>query len=104
APIGHAIGMLGGLLLPLFRGQAVHLTDVWDAGAVLDAMTEADLNAGSGATVFLSSLLDHPRFTAAHAARMPWIGLGGAPVPQAVAERAERLGIGVSRVYGSSEH
>ena len=104
APIGHAIGMLGGLLLPLYRGQAVHLADVWDAGAVLDAMSEADLTAGSGATVFLSSLLDHPRFTAAHAARMPWIGLGGAPVPLAVAERAQGLGIEVSRVYGSSEH
>jgi acyl-CoA synthetase (AMP-forming)/AMP-acid ligase II len=104
APIGHAIGMLGGLLMPLYRGHAVHLTDVWDAGAVLDAMSEADLTAGSGATVFLLSLLDHPRFSAAHAAKMSWIGLGGAPVPTAVAERAEAMGIQVARAYGSSEH
>jgi acyl-CoA synthetase len=104
APIAHAIGMLGGLLLPLYRGHAVHLTDVWDAGAVLDAMMEGDLTAGSGATVFLLSLLDHPRFTAAHTTRMPLIGLGGAPVPLAVAERAEALGVQVTRAYGSSEH
>jgi acyl-CoA synthetase (AMP-forming)/AMP-acid ligase II len=104
APIGHAIGMLGGLLMPLYRGLPIHLTDVWDAGAVLDAMEEADLSAGSGATVFLLSLLDHPRFSPSHVARMPSIGLGGAPVPQAVAERAEDLGIHITRAYGSSEH
>ena len=104
APIAHAIGLLGGFLLPACRGQAVHLTDVWDPDAVLDAMLAEDLSAGSGATVFLLSLLDHPRFSAAHAARMPWIGLGSAPVPVAVADRAEALGIAVSRVYGSTEH
>ena len=36
----------------------------------------ADLIAGSGATVFLLSLLDHPGFTAAHAAKMRCLGLG----------------------------
>ena len=35
---------------------------------------------------------------------MTSIGLGGAPVPVAVAERAEALGIHVTRAYGSSEH
>lgn len=104
APIAHAIGLLGGFLLPVHRGQAVHLTDVWDPDVVLDAMVAEDLTAGSGATVFLLSLLDHPRFSAAHATRMPWVGLGSAPVPVAVAERAEALGIAISRVYGSTEH
>src|SRR5205823_1734119 len=28
APVAHAIGMLGGLLLPLYRGRAIHLPDV----------------------------------------------------------------------------
>ena len=31
-------------------------------------------------------------------------GLGGAPVPAAVADRAEALGIKVTRAYGSTEH
>ena len=96
--------MLGGLLLPLYRGRAIHLTDVWRPAAVLDAMRAADLTAGSGATVFLTSLLDAPGFTAADAARIGYVGLGSAPVPVAVAERAEALGIGVARVYGSTEH
>jgi hypothetical protein len=46
API-HAIGMLSGLLLPLYRGRAIHLTDVWRPVAVLEAMRAADLTAGS---------------------------------------------------------
>jgi acyl-CoA synthetase len=104
APVAHAIGMLGGLLVPLERGRDVHLTDAWDPATVLRVMLEARISAGSGATVFLTSLLDHPDFTPAHAALMPWIGLGGAPVPVAVVERAEALGITVTRSYGSTEH
>jgi len=104
APVAHAIGMLGGLLLPVCRRQAVHLTDAWNATAVLDAMLSADLSAGNGATAFLLSLLDSPDFTPAHAAKMAFVGLGGAPVPRIVAERAEALGIKVARAYGSTEH
>jgi acyl-CoA synthetase (AMP-forming)/AMP-acid ligase II len=104
APVAHAIGMLGGLLLPLYRGRAIHLTDVWQPAAVLEAMRVADLTAGGGAAVFLTSLLDAPGFTAADAARIGRVGLGGAPVPVAVAERAEALGIGVTRLYGATEH
>jgi non-ribosomal peptide synthetase component E (peptide arylation enzyme) len=104
APVAHAIGMLGGLLLPLHRGRAIHLTDVWRPAAVLEAMRAANLTAGSGATVFLTSLLDAPEFTPADAARIDRVGLGSAPVPIAVAERAEALGIGVARAYGSTEH
>jgi acyl-CoA synthetase (AMP-forming)/AMP-acid ligase II len=104
APVGHGIGMLGGLLLPLFQGHPIHLIDVWEPEAVLAAMVEADLYAGSGSTYFLTSLLDAPGFGPAHAARMRTVGLGGAPVPAAVADRAEALGIGVVRSYGSTEH
>jgi acyl-CoA synthetase (AMP-forming)/AMP-acid ligase II len=104
APVAHAIGMLGGLLVPVERGRDIHITDAWKPSAVLDAMLEAKISAGSGATVFLTSLLDHPDFTPAHAALMRWVGLGGAPVPTAVVERAEALGISVTRSYGSTEH
>jgi acyl-CoA synthetase len=104
APVGHAIGMLSGLLIPLCQGQPIHLLDVWDPATVLAAMVEADLTAGSGSTYFLTSLLDAPGFGAAHRARMKTIGLGGAPVPAAVAERAEALGMSIVRSYGSTEH
>ena len=35
---------------------------------------------------------------------MRFIGLGGAAVPEAVAERANDLGISIVRMYGSTEH
>jgi acyl-CoA synthetase len=104
APVGHAIGLLAALLLPVQQGRPVHLIDVWDPGAVLAAMVEHGLTAGSGATYFLISLLDHPDLTDAHLALMPYIGLGGSAVPVAVGERATRLGISLVRLYGSTEH
>ncbi len=104
APVAHGIGMLSGLLLPLCKGRPIQLIDVWDPKRVLEIMLEADLSAGSGATYFLTSLLDHPDFEPRHLERMPNIGLGGAPVPAAVAERAEGLGISIIRSYGSTEH
>jgi len=105
APVGHAIGMLAALLLPVHRGHGIHLIDVWDPGKVLAAMLDDDLSAGQGATFFLTSLLDHPDFDRVrHGALMPYIGLGGSAVPAAVTERARALGIECSRSFGSTEH
>lgn len=104
APISHAIGMLGALLIPIDRGRAVHLLDQWNPEVVLDLMLREDLNIGGGAPFFLTSLLDHPAFTEAHLARVAYQGMGGAPVPRAVTERATALGITIYRSYGSTEH
>jgi acyl-CoA synthetase (AMP-forming)/AMP-acid ligase II len=103
-PISHAIGMLGALLVPIDQGRPVHLMDVWDPGRVLDLMVEEDLSAGGGATYFLTSLLDHPAFSDRHLRHLPYQGMGGAPVPRAVAERVTALGITLWRMYGSTEH
>jgi acyl-CoA synthetase len=93
APVGHAIGMLGGLLCPLVGGKAIYMIDGWDPPTVLAAMLEEDIAAGSGSTYFFTSLLDCPDFTPAHVELMHFIGLGGSPIPDAVAERADELGI-----------
>jgi len=104
APVGHAIGMLSGLLLPVWKGEPINLIDVWNPAAVLAAMLEDHLASGSGATFFLTSLLDHPDCTPAHLQLMTRIGLGGSPVPAAVTERMAALGISAVRSYGSTEH
>lgn len=103
APISHATGMLLGLLLPASRGESIQLIDAWDPAVVLDAMLADDLSAGSGATVFLTSLLDHPAFTEEHRAKMASVVLGGSSVPTAVAARAEAQGIRPIRSYGLTE-
>jgi acyl-CoA synthetase len=104
APLGHFIGMLQSLLCSLHRDTGVHLVDVWDPGEVLRLMLAEHLGMGGGSTYFLTSLLDHPDFTAEHLAAMPYSGLGGSSVPAAVTERATELGIEVYRSYGSTEH
>ncbi len=104
SPLAHMTGMLGGSLMPLYLGDPIELVDRWDPGRMLAIIAEHDLSPGGGATIFLTSLLDHPDFGPEHVAAMPRFGLGGAPVPLAVAERAEALGIRVTRAYGSTEH
>jgi acyl-CoA synthetase len=105
APVGHGIGMIAALLMPVYGRRPIHLIDVWDPKRVLAAMLEEGCSAGQGATVFLTSLLDHPDFDPVrHVKFMPVIGLGGAAVPAAVGERAEKLGIITTRSFGSTEH
>jgi len=104
APVGHAIGMLSGLLLPVWKGDPISLIDVWNPAAVLAAMLEDHIASGSGATFFLTSLLDDPSCTPEHLKLMSRIGLGGSPVPGAVTERMASLGISAIRSYGSTEH
>jgi acyl-CoA synthetase len=103
-PISHAIGMLGALLIPIDRGKPVHLLDQWDPGEVLDLIDSEDLGAGGGAPYFLTSLLDHPRCGADHLERLHFQGMGGAPVPRAVMERATEIGLTIYSMYGSTEH
>jgi acyl-CoA synthetase (AMP-forming)/AMP-acid ligase II len=105
APVGHGIGMLAALLIPVYRRGAIHLIDVWDPGKVLAAMLADNVSAGQGSTYFLTSLLDHPDFDPErHAKLMPFIGLGGSAVPAAVGERCRALGIETARSFGSTEH
>ncbi len=104
SPVTHATGMIGAVLGPLATGQDIHLIDRWDPAHALEVMQQARIGGGTGAPVFLASLLDHPDFTPDHAALMRRVGLGGAPVPVALGERAASLGIAIIRAYGSTEH
>jgi len=104
APVGHFIGMVSALLIPVLDGAPVNLADVWDPAQVLALMRSDGLTIGGGAPYYLTSLLDHPDFTPADVAHMKYAGLGGAPVPAAVTTRLAGLGITAWRSYGSSEH
>ncbi len=104
SPIGHFGGMLTGAFVPVTQGVPINWLDAWDPDFVLELMLAENVTAGSGATFFLTSLLDHPGLTQAHLDLMRNISLGGAAVPEAVARRATDRGIVLTRNYGSSEH
>jgi acyl-CoA synthetase len=104
SPVTHATGMIGSVLGPFHIGADIHLIDRWDPAHALEVMLEAGIGGGTGAAVFLASLLDHPNFTSQHARSMARVGLGGAPIPPALGERAAGHGICIIRAYGSTEH
>lgn len=103
-PVGHFIGMLGAFLIPVLDGSPIDLCDVWDPDRAIDLMDTDGVALGGGPPYFVTSLLDHPRFTAEHLRFITHIGLGGSTVPAAVTRRLADLGILVTRSYGSSEH
>lgn len=104
APVGHFIGMVGAFLIPVIEGAPVDLCDVFDPGRVLELMESEGMSLGGGPPFFVTSLLDHPKFTDAHLSRIKTVGLGGSTVPVAVTRRLAELGIHVFRSYGSTEH
>ncbi|WP_433713911.1 AMP-binding protein [Nocardia sp. CA-084685] len=104
APVGHFIGMLNAFLVPVLDGKPVDLVDVWNPDLILDLMTTRGISVTGGVPYYLTSLLDHEKFTPEHLRLLKYAGLGGAPVPAAVAERLCALDIKVARSYGSTEH
>jgi acyl-CoA synthetase len=104
APVGHFIGMVTALLIPVLDGTPIHMTDAWDPGKVLRLMETYGVTPGGGAPYYMTSLLDHPDITPGHTALMKYAGMGGAPVPVPLSLRLEERGIRVWRSYGSTEH
>jgi acyl-CoA synthetase len=104
SPIAHAAGMTLGLLGPIHRGEPIHLADTFDVDFILDTAHAERLAPGGGASVFLSVLIDHPKFTDELARRMRYVILGGSTVPESLVDKAFRRGITVLRSYGLTEH
>jgi acyl-CoA synthetase (AMP-forming)/AMP-acid ligase II len=104
SPVAHVTGMLVSVLVPPLLGQEIHLLDYWDSSLVLELMTEESLSAGTGAPLFLASLLDDPRCTPAHHRLIRASSLGGAAVTPDLVRRADALGIVAMRGYGCTEH
>ncbi|WP_280507049.1 AMP-binding protein, partial [Nocardia flavorosea] len=103
-PVGHFIGMVGALLLPVLHGRPVHMLDVWDPGRALALMKDRGLVVGGGPPYFVTSMVEHPDYTPEHLAHMKYVGLGGSAVPAAVTRMLTELGVVAFRAYGSTEH
>ncbi len=103
-PVGHFIGMLGALLIPVLEGAPIDLCDVWDPARVLELIESDGLAIGGGPPYFVTSVLDHPDCTPEHVRHFTTVGLGGSAVPAAVTQRLADLGMFVFRSYGSTEH
>jgi acyl-CoA synthetase (AMP-forming)/AMP-acid ligase II len=104
SPVSHVTGMLISLLVPPLIGRDIHLMDYWDSGDALELMVRHRLSAGSGAPIFLQTLLDHPHCEPRHHQLIAQAALGGASVSPELIRRADRVGIAATRGYGCTEH
>jgi acyl-CoA synthetase len=104
SPVSHVTGMLVSVLVPPLLGREIHLLDYWNPSRVLELMAAESLSAGTGAPIFLASLLDHPDCSPAHHRLIMASSLGGAAVTPDLVLRAEALGIAAMRGYGCTEH
>ncbi|MFL5843516.1 MAG: AMP-binding protein [Solirubrobacteraceae bacterium] len=102
SPLPHITGVLQGLLVPCLTGARVLLLDRWDAEACVEVIERDGGTYMAGATPFLQGVVD------VYAARGGRPGLrqfccGGAPVPPALIEAAEAVGIVAHRSWGMTE-
>jgi acyl-CoA synthetase (AMP-forming)/AMP-acid ligase II len=102
SPVGHSTGFNYGLRFALFHGLKLVLQDVWDAREAEQLIRTEQCSYTLAATTFLQDLVESAE---ASGRPLPFrcFGCGGAPVPPELVERAQKVGIQVLRLYGSTE-
>lgn len=103
SPIGHSTGLNFGVRMALLNGLPVILQDRWDAAAAARIIEMHRPTYTLAATTFLADLLRVAREESRDVSSLRFFGCGGAPVPGELVRSAEAAGIGVQRLYGSTE-
>ena len=104
SPIGHSTGFNYGVRFAVYHGLPLVLQDRWDAGVACDLIAARGASYTLASTTFLQDVVAE----AAHRGgrrlgSMTRFGCGGSPVPPELVRRAAACGIGVLRLYGSTE-
>ena len=103
SPVGHSTGFNYGLRFALYHGLPLVLQDEWDAEVAADLVAREGCTYTLAATTFLQDLLRAAERKPERTRSLRRFGCGGAPVPPELVEAAHDLGIGVLRLYGSTE-
>lgn len=103
SPVGHSTGFNYGLRFALYHGNLLVLQDRWDAAAALELVARYGCSYTLAATTFLADLVHALEQRNVRLDSLRLFGCGGAPVPPEMVARAEAVGIGVLRLYGSTE-
>ena len=103
SPIGHSTGLNFGVRMSLFHGIPIVLQDIWNPDQAARIIQEFRPTYTLAATTFLSDTVRSVRQAGTDASSLVRFGCGGAPVPPALVSAASDLGIGVLRLYGSTE-
>jgi acyl-CoA synthetase (AMP-forming)/AMP-acid ligase II len=103
SPIGHSTGFNYGVRFALYHGLPLVLQDRWDPAAALDLVVQERCTYTLAATTFLQDLVDVAARAGTRPTTLTRFGCGGAPVPPHLVDAATDAGIGVLRLYGSTE-
>jgi fatty-acyl-CoA synthase len=102
-PLFHTAGINLHTLPTLLAGGRAIVLRGFDADAIVALLEAERLDTFFGVPTVYQALLDHPRFQAAHLARVRHWGCGGAPLPDALAARCRDIGIRVCNGMGMTE-
>jgi non-ribosomal peptide synthetase component E (peptide arylation enzyme) len=103
SPVGHSTGFNYGVRFALYHGLRLVLQDRWDADDAVALVAEQRCSYTLAATTFLQDLVAAATRGGAHLDQLRCFGCGGAPVPAELVRAARARGIGVLRLYGSTE-
>lgn len=103
SPIGHSTGFNYGVRMAVYHGLPLVLQDRWDGAAAADLVQRHRISYTVAASTFLSDLVRAAGESGNDLSSLRLFSSGGAPVPTALIEQAEALGVPVLRLYGSTE-
>ncbi|MGD9998324.1 MAG: AMP-binding protein [Ilumatobacteraceae bacterium] len=103
SPVGHSTGFNYGVRFALYHGMKLVLQDAWNASEAVRLLEAERCTYTLAATTFLQDLVRLATERRVDLSFLRAFGCGGAPVPEALVEAAERVGITVLRLYGATE-
>lgn len=103
SPITHTTGFMHGIVMTLTTGGTLSLLDVWDGEIAIDLMAEHGCTWTMGATPFLADSVEVLERGDRSLPDLRYFLCGGAPIPEALARRADALGVRVLSIYGATE-
>jgi fatty-acyl-CoA synthase len=102
-PLFHTAGINLHSLPTLFHGGRVLVLPGFEAEAIVVLLEAERLDTFFGVPAVYQALLDHPRFRDAPLARVRHWACGGAPLPDALAQRCRAVGLRVCNGMGMTE-
>jgi acyl-CoA synthetase (AMP-forming)/AMP-acid ligase II len=103
SPIGHSTGFNYGVRMALYHGIKLVLQDRWNGRTAVELIEAEDCTYTLAATTFLRDVVSAVPLGERDMSVMRLFGCGGAPVPPDLVREATLRGIGVLRLYGSTE-
>ena len=104
SPVGHMTAYAASVMLTVRLAGTVVLQDFWEPRRGVELMAAHGATYTAAATPFLADICDAVAAGAPHPARLRSFLCGGAPIPPALIQRADReLGLKVCSLWGMTE-